>query len=116
MPLQSTFIRCQRCAGLNNDTIDGGNFKTARVVSIRENPAGDNRRSPPIALPLLINQFFTTPPSPSLTKRFRPLLEGKQLANKMYYCERMKFNIEINDSTFPVILSLFFRMAKALQI
>lgn len=50
--LQSTFIRCQRCAGLNNDTADRGNHKTASMAAIRGKHAGEDWRSTPVALPL----------------------------------------------------------------
>lgn len=53
--LQSTFIRCQRCAVLNNDTIDRGNHETASMAAIRGKHAGENRQSPPVDLPLLVN-------------------------------------------------------------
>lgn len=67
---------------------------------------------------LFVNQFLTSPPSPSLTKRFRPLLEGNRLANKIYYCEWMykwmKWNNKINDSTFSLFFP--FTMARVGQI
>lgn len=58
--------------------------------------AGEDRRPPPVALPPLVNQFLTTPPSPSLTKRFRPLSQRNVLANKILLNKWLRLNKQFN--------------------